>query len=95
MTSRDPAKERIVNELTIDKAMASEPDHFYPTTNLLGQPFFPPKENLEIRLLQKDNSKVEQLLTIVDLLTQVCYVDINESPPLIKLEGCEDEIGFG
>jgi len=76
-------------------AMASEPEHFYTTTNLLGQPFFPTKENLEIRLLLRDNSKVEQLLTIVDFLTQICYVDINESPPFIKLEGCEDEIGFG
>lgn len=46
-------------------------------------------------MIHRDNSKVEQLNTIVDFLTQVCFVDMNEQPPMIKLDLCEEEVGFG
>ncbi|MFO0118024.1 MAG: hypothetical protein ACK521_10585 [bacterium] len=45
--------------------------------------------------MHRENLKIEQLTTIIDFLTQVCYVDITEKPPFLKLDSCDDEVGFG
>lgn len=62
----------------------------------MDQPFYaPPDLNLEVKLLSRDNLKVQQLDLLLDFLRQICFVDVNSNPPFIKLDICEDEVKFG
>jgi hypothetical protein len=59
LSLHDLSKERPSTEPSLTETLQAEGVESYPTINILSQPFFPPQKSLELRLIHRDNLRVE------------------------------------